>query len=757
MNRFLTRFTRFSCQFINILFCLFAGLGLVLSLTTLSLPGLPGISSHQGWGLLLLLSGLFFCLLFFLTLTRKIRRMALSPAKTVTLTVICALLILAGQIFYIASMNTTLVFDALTVLDEGIGFARTHSISLWSYFGKYSNQRFFLYFTGALYTLADKLSIPSTQHYLYIHVWCVIFLDTALFLCGFLIYRLRGAKALLLFMVFLLLSPFTYIWTTFYYTTTVCLPFMIAGPCLIVLYAGTSRRWQRFLLVAVFIPISFVGFMLRPTVYIVLLAMVIVMVLAAGSGLSSDTASGKGWLTFFCKKNLGCLMALAAILGGFLLLSQAYARFDSAFLTVDTDAYELPPLHWIAMGAKDSGLYDLTDEANMLALPTYAARKEAAADLLTERLGNLGPVGLAELALNKTRVVWADGSDGYQFESVDGLRYGTLYRLLVGDHCDFFVYLCQVLRCATFLLLLAGGVLSLRKKTPDLFLLFRLCLVGGFLFYLIWEAKELYSIAFMPFVFLLAIDSLLSVDSLLAIDSKLEQYSSPEHNARTVVSVSIVSVSIAACLLTIGAAITFYPELTQKVQSQNDYIVSQTMSKCDTKAGLTAGNSICQEFYANKPFNTAGARIRETTWYYGIPNESSYRMTITDSKGTVVAEQTLSGDDYEDLSYCDVTFPAVTPPKGGETYRLTYEALETDDSSYLVFLKRISGNLDCYPDGTYMENGAFVSADLTFYVTYAYQAPYVPASLYLVAVILTCCLESGVALWALFKLIKKRK
>ena len=755
MNRFLTRFTSFSCQFIGFLFCLFAGLGLVLSLTTLSLPGLPGISSHQGWGFLLLLSGLFFCLLFFGAITRGIGRMVPSPVKTVTLTVICALLILAGQIFYIASMETTLVFDALTVLDEGIGFAKTHSISLWSYFGKYENQRFFLYFTGAIYTLADKLSIPSTQHYLYIHVWCVIFLDTALFLCGFLIYRLRGAKALLLFMVFMLLSPFTYIWTTFYYTTTVCLPFMIAGPCLIVLYAGTSHRWQRILLVAAFIPVSFVGFMLRPTVYIVLLAMVIVMVLAAGSSQNPDTAAVKGRLTLFRSRILGGLIALAAILGGFLLLSQAYARFDSSFLTVDTDAYELPPLHWISMGAKDSGLYDLTDEANMLALPTYEARKEAAADLLAERLENLGPVGLARLALNKTRVVWADGSDGYQFESVDGLRYGTLYRLLVGDHCDFFVYLCQVLRCATFLLLLIGGVLSLRKKTPDLFLLFRLCLVGGFLFYLIWEAKELYSIAFMPFVFLLCISSLLEIDSLLENSGKPEtnDQSIPASKGRLAVGIG----AIVACLLTIGAAVTFYPELTQKVQPQYDYAVSQTMSKCDTKAGLTAGNSISQEFYADKPFNTAGARIRETTWYYGIPNESMYRMTITDTEGTVVAEQTLSGDDYEDLSYCDVTFPVITPPKGGETYRLTYEALQTDDSSYLVFLKRISGNLDCYPDGTYEENGAFVSADLTFHVAYAYQAPYVPAAPYLVAVILTCCLESGVALWALLKLIKKRK
>jgi hypothetical protein len=267
----------------------------------------------------------------------------------------------------------------------------------------------------------------------------------------------------------------------------------------------------------------------------------------------------------------------------------------------------------------------------------------------------------------------------------------------------------------------AGAVFAFRERAFTTLDYMRLTVLGGILFHILWEAKRLYSIPFMPFLFVLAIDGMFRLAECVERSERkpvtADLTDSGGQRKKQMSKHWLTYLTLLATVLMLVWCIGMGKRLTGQEREARYYTAAQLMEHCDIKRGLYIGESVRQEFAATKPFNTVGIQTRNYSWYYGAENESVYCMTITDSEDHVLAKQLIYGKDFEDYEFCDTQFETIVPRAGGELFRITIDTVYADDVSYLVFYKKTSDAIDPYPWGGYVENGVQMEqADLTFRV-----------------------------------------
>lgn len=706
--------------FIRGLFLVFCVWIFFLTLTSIQMPESMAVFRSKPWLTIILAAGgltLFsaFCLL--------VRSRCLQKKKWERVTAIgCAVLIFLLQLLLIRELRIQLRYDSLEVFEEACRLLKTGEIANWDYFGANAHQRGTLYLTWVLLKTAALFHIPETMYLIYLDLWCMFFVDSCLLAAGWYIYKKWGMERLAVYALACLFHPFTYLWCVFYYTTIQCLPFM-SGVLLLVMIAPLCRRgWQKMLLGAVLGIWCFVGGKLRPTVLIALMAWVITWIVRKADWLyrqrklrKPDGTIRSGYTHRLDKGErpyapvVGIIGAVAGFCAAYLCMAQLYAAFDSRMVTIETDAYERPMLFWVAMSAKGDGTWDGNDAEYLAQFQTKEEKTKQAVALLKERLASMGAGEMLALVNNKLRVTWAEGNDDAISENAGSLSYGILYDVTLGDFSGIFLFYCQIFRIFLFACVLLGVVFGVGRESFEDTDYMRLAVLGGILFHIVWEAKRLYSIPFMPFLLVLMIDGIFRTCGFFEASVKEERKTKGKH--------MLTSLLLAAAVLTTLFACSMCGRLTQTQAQTRRYAASQWMERCDIKRGLYMGESVRQEFMADRPFDTIGVQVRNYSWYYGKDNESQYRMTVTDSEDNVLREEIIYGKDFEDYEFCDTSFEPIVPERDGELYRFTIETIYADDISYLVFYKKASDSIDPYPWGGYVENGVSMpQADMTFVV-----------------------------------------
>lgn len=707
--------------FIRGLFLVFAVWIFFLTLTSIQVPDSMAVIRSKPWLTILLAAG---ALTLFSAFFLLIRSRCLQKKKWGCITVIgCAGLIFLLQLLVIWKLRTQLRYDSLEVFEEACRLLKTGTIANWDYFGANAHQRGTLYLTWALLKAASFLHIPETMYLIYLDLWCMLFVDSCLLAAGCFLHKKRGVEALAAYALICLFHPFTYMWCGFYYTTIQCLPFM-SGMLLLAMAAPSCRRnWQKLLFGAVAGIWCFVGAKLRPTVLIALMAWVITWIVRKVDLLyrqrkhgTSDGTTGSGHTCRWDNGKLGCAPVVAFCIAYF-CMAQLYTAFDSRMVTIETDAYERPMLFWVAMGAKGDGTWDGNDAEYLAQFSTKEEKTKQTVLLLKERLSSMDAGEMLALINNKLRVTWAEGNDDAISENAGSLSYGTLYDVTLGDFGGIFLIYCQVFRVFLAGCILFGAIFGIGSEKFEDADYMRLTVLGGILFHIVWEAKRLYSIPFMPFLLVLMMDGLFK---LRGISESFDGEAGKTKSKRV-----LTYVLLSAAALTTVFAAGMCRKLTQTQIQTRRYAASQWMERCDIKRGLYMGENIRQEFMAERAFDTIGVQVRNYSWYYGKENESEYRMTITDSEDHVLREAVIYGKDFGDYEFCDTRFEPIIPKRGGELYRVSIETVYADDISYLVFYKKASDSIDPYPWGGYVENGVSMpQADMTFIVYEGGERPF---------------------------------
>lgn len=680
--------------------------GILFALATANIQKHSWMSSFQKpfWLIALLCAssiGLYGTLYLARNLSRKL------SAKGQSLVVIgIGLLIVLLQLAYIFVMKIQFRYDTMEVYEEACHLLKTGAIQNWDYYGANAHQRGTLYLTWGLLKLAEAVHIPERLFVYYLDLWCLIFIDASLVLTGVLIGKKRGISGVLLFAVISLCNPFTYLWCSFYYTTIECLPFMTIILALAYFFDKPMKWYTRFAVGFLMGIITFIGNMIRPTVLIALVAYLIFWFMKS---LQKESDKKMHWKSILF---LGGTILLFIL--GYQICNRAYQSFDQKMVTIDTSSLERPALFWVAMAAKGDGTWDGNDAELLAGYPSLEQKKEATRKLLQERIHALDAKAALRLIGNKMRVTWAEGNDDAISENATSLSYSKAFHLILGNDSAGFLFFCQIFRVLMFgTIFVSCIILFIRQSQRDeAFFDEKDCakttILGGVIFHILWEAKRLYSIPFMPTLLILMVEGMLT-----QFESLDDFFENKQQNKGKYFYV--FPIWCAAVTLLYG--ITQYGSSTNPFIEKNRLVTAQLMERCDIKKAFLPGEQMRQEFFASAPFDTIGVQVREYSWYYGTTNESKYKLTLTDEADNVLREVYIYGDKMEDYAYSDTTFETVTPQNGGQLYRFTVEAVDADAENYLVFYTKRADAIDPYPYGSYVENGVMMpQADMTFRV-----------------------------------------
>lgn len=195
------------------------------------------------------------------------------------------------------------------------------------------------------------------------------------------------------------------------------------------------------------------------------------------------------------------VLALFTFAGTTYILSNKVANQNYIAITPDKGK---PVLHFISIGMEGSGGYSLEQDQAMMNAKNMHERNEYSIKRIQKNLKRMGPIGYLKWLVFKQKNNTADGTLGW---TADGNLAEATPKTLIqnfyyttGKYNKDFHFIAQL----AWIALLTLVFLGFKNKTAEV-QFFRLALLGGFIFLLIFEGgRSRYLIQFLPCLIILA-------------------------------------------------------------------------------------------------------------------------------------------------------------------------------------------------------------------------------------------------------------
>lgn len=278
--------------------------------------------------------------------------------------------------------------------------------------------------------------------------------------------------------------PF-YLWAPVFYSDTLVMPFLMGTLVLFLRFRAEGRRHVRLVLAACMGGTAFLGFAIKGSLAVLLVALPIQLLLEQVGGL---------------KQALG---AAAALLVAFALLFTGYHVWQRQAVLDHTqyETYGFPIQLWFAYGSHGVGDYDPSDYEACIQMPTLTQRKEVLTQRVRQNYSSYSPLELAQFLTRKAVVTWGDGKfDADQFTATPQRANWTAHFTLPGQPGYMpMTYYCQALHNLLLGLVVFSGLLPLlRGDKPGGLSPVQLTLFGVMLFLCLWETKARYVLHVAP-------------------------------------------------------------------------------------------------------------------------------------------------------------------------------------------------------------------------------------------------------------------
>ena len=299
-------------------------------------------------------------------------------------------------------------------------------------------------------------------------------------------------RAIFVLLLCFLFAPF-YTYVPYYYTDSLSMPFCVGAIYLFVVALNSEKKIQKCVLLAVSGVLVFLGYKLKGSLIILLAAILIYVIL---------------------KMNIKQVVCIAlALIAGFGSTGAIYtAAFNSLDIITEeqSDRYEYPYTHWVMMGLKGLGHYNLKDSNYTDSFESKAEKQEANLKEIKNRIENYGADGLTEHIFNKAVWTWEDGTYYISHHIEDCKRENILHSFVLTEgenHLYFFIYSNGFQLLLIFLILMSILKGCIRPDV-NIMTLFKGIIFAAFIFFLIWETRSRYLYNFTPLFILVAVDGL---------------------------------------------------------------------------------------------------------------------------------------------------------------------------------------------------------------------------------------------------------
>lgn len=324
----------------------------------------------------------------------------------------------------------------------------------------------------------------------------IVVVDLSILLAVCLMRRLLGAERGWMVGVMMLFYLPLYLYVPICYTDTFCMPFALGGmlTAVRVVDAPADVDWRRQVAWTMLSGLLFfAAFLIKGSCVVFWLAAMVFLAI---------TASPKRILK-------GLLVWLAVGVVGLLVWQAAIAHLIPRDLF---ERYKFPATHWIMMGlnAKGGG-YNQEDVNYTKSAGDYKAKQKAVAQRISERVSDFGLVGLlAHVQSKAVKHCWNYGTcyaERYLGDYGDKpRRVSALHQFVLtrGRYHAIVTDFSMGIYIAIFVLAWLHMVRGCVVRDTSAGAMFAYALVGGMLFFMLWETHPRYSLHFMPMMFLLA-------------------------------------------------------------------------------------------------------------------------------------------------------------------------------------------------------------------------------------------------------------
>ena len=280
--------------------------------------------------------------------------------------------------------------------------------------------------------------------------------------------------------------PVFYIWTSVFYTDTLSMPFITAAIYIYILAKNSKTYLKKILLLMLASIVAFLGFAVKGSVAVVVIAIAIDLLISNKEGL--------------LKGSIAAVTVIAVFLG----LYRSYSVWQRQSNIIDFSNEEsigLPIGLWFLYGSHLPGYYSEEDLNYCLSVNGLEDRKIAVNNRLKEVYSSYSFVGYVKMATQKAVMTWGDGKFGADVFLCTPYRVNFTHYIILEGQLLFRPYsiYTQGYHLMNLTMLCIGlyrGIFA-KRSIQDLGIVY-LILFGIVLFFNIWETTSRYLVNIVP-------------------------------------------------------------------------------------------------------------------------------------------------------------------------------------------------------------------------------------------------------------------
>ena len=633
----------------------------------------------------------------------------ISDKKIKLIAIILSILFFIGLLLIGLFLPISSVTDLSHIIEYVNRMIREGSLTITGpYFSKYTNQIPLLIFVygftkiGSLFGCTNVLLMGT--------IFNALFMSLTAFFIYLIGKEIKNEKAGLLALIFMVMNPIFYLYTSYFYTDTLCMPFAVIGLYLLIKSIKTNNTRNKIILGI----LSGLTFLIGLKVRIV----VIFLLIAAFAYILINKKVIKK-ITIYISVFLGLVIGVL----GFKVVE---SNFE---IKLDENA-AFPITHWLMMGLNEeyTGGYNSKDHDLTFNEPTYEDKKEANIKEIKTRLSELGPIGLIKLEEMKIARTWSSGNYGVYAKLNNTSDGSGIYEYLggYGNTNIFLKYSLQILKTYISFMIFLGALQIARKKEVEYNYdsIVYIGLFGAILFYILWEAAQRYSLSFLPWMMipLGLIYSGLDENMNAKQESKMKRWY--KNNKEKLAKIgSITFMLITLVLLTIN-----FPKYTLEKDTYDDVRILSYRGFTEIEI---EDDIISQTFETKDSFNQIKIRFNnkdeseESIYVFRLLNEDANELLV---------EEEFNSKNIKDGSNHPFNFATVSPKKSTR-YRIEIEKVE-GSSVLTIGTYNESSYYKAYESGSVYINDKEVSDTFIFRVDETRERTHMSIISYLILAIL---------------------
>lgn len=391
--------------------------------------------------------------------------------------------------------------------------------------------------------------------------------------------KTHGNNMALLVLSIFVTNPLFYLYSSYYYTDVLCMPFALFAIYMFACFWKSEQRgvdyWK---LLAAGVAIG-VGYEIRAVVIILFVAIMV-------------------WTFTRARIKTTMKVVLVVVIGMAPIFLAFKVVNTTGIMPIDRNL-QFPVTHWLMMGLNEEsgGKFNGEDFELTNGCETYEEKVAVNKKEIVRRVKEQGFSGLLAHSKEKLAIVWADGySVPTTFKYVES--YNKVFDYTLGTRNIFMRYYAQICRCALFFLLLIHFINRI-MKAEAVISMWDLAILGAYIFYLLWEAGERYAVSFIPWMLLVMIEGVRLVD----VASKKETIKCGKRVWRRSPILTHAVVSGVVVASSIFVMVSSYSTYTQGITQYTDDAFVLPKAKIKKRGIRIDGKELAQNFSTHRPFN----------------------------------------------------------------------------------------------------------------------------------------------------------